>query len=100
MHSLEFYQSHPDTKKIKQNVVGIYDRAAKTYDHAGPRFFTHFGERLVEMIDIHPGMQILDVATGRGAILFAAEEKAGPGKVTGFDLSAKMVKHTKEETEA
>jgi len=30
----------------QEGVVGVFSRAAATYDHIGPQFFAHFGHRL------------------------------------------------------
>lgn len=84
--------------KRKQRVSGIFDRAASTYDHIGPRFFSHFGRRLVEIAQIPGGSKVLDVATGRGALLFPTAESVGPhGHVIGIDLSEIMVQETTKE---
>jgi hypothetical protein len=48
------------------------------YDRVGPRFFSHFGRRLVALAQIPSGAHVLDVATGRGAVLFPAAECVGP----------------------
>jgi O-methyltransferase / aklanonic acid methyltransferase len=56
----------------KQEVVGVFGRAAPTYDQVGPRPFAHFGRRLVELAELRPTDEVLDVAAGRGAVLFPA----------------------------
>jgi ubiquinone/menaquinone biosynthesis C-methylase UbiE len=82
----------------KQRVSGIFDGAAATYDQVGPRFFSHFGRRLVEIAQIPIGSKILDVATGRGAVLYPAAKTVGSqGNVIGIDLSEMMVQETKKE---
>ena len=82
----------------KEEVVGVFSRAAATYDRIGPRFFAHFGRRLVERVQIAPGATVLDVAAGRGAVLFPAAQQVGPrGRVIGVDLSAEMVRETAAE---
>ncbi len=82
----------------KQRVSGIFDGAASTYDQVGPRIFSHFGRRLVEIAQIHPQSKVLDVATGRGAVLYPAIKAVGSrGKVIGIDLSEKMVQETSSE---
>jgi ubiquinone/menaquinone biosynthesis C-methylase UbiE len=44
---------------------------------------------------LSPGTRALDVATGRGAVLFAAAEQVGPaGFVIGIDLAQQMVQET------
>ena len=82
----------------KTGVEGIFDRAAPTYDRVGPRFFGYFGQRLVELATFQSGAKVLDVAAGRGAILFPMAEKIGPGgEVIGIDLSEEMVRQTAAE---
>ncbi len=84
-----------DGPKHQEGIVGVFSRAAATYDRIGPRFFTHFGERLVELAQIAPGSDVLDVASGRGAVLFPAGERVGAnGRVIGIDLSSEMVQET------
>ena len=91
-------QESPETAQRKQIVSGIFDRAATTYGQVGPRFFSHFGRRLVELAQIPGGAKVLDVATGRGALLFPAAESVGPhGHVTGIDISESMVQETTKE---
>jgi ubiquinone/menaquinone biosynthesis C-methylase UbiE len=81
----------------KHGVAGIFGRAAPTFDQVGPRFFSHFGRRLVTLAQIPSGANILDVATGRGAVLFSAAEVVGPqGHVTGIDLSEMMIHENRE----
>lgn len=87
-----------DIDQRKQQLSGIFDGASTTYDHVGPRFFSHFGRRLVEIAQIPSGSKVLDVATGRGALLFPAAKSVGPqGNVTGIDLSEMMVQQTHKE---
>jgi len=97
----EMNMSHNKASDIEQSklrVSVIFNGAASTYDHVGPRFFSHFGRRLVEIAQIPRGSKVLDVATGRGALLFPAIESVGPqGNVTGIDLSEMMVQETNNE---
>jgi ubiquinone/menaquinone biosynthesis C-methylase UbiE len=82
----------------KDRVTGVFDRAASKYDRAGPRVFSHFGQRLVDIAKLAPGSQVLDVAAGRGAVMFPAAKQVGArGRVVGIDLSADMVRKTAEE---
>ena len=85
-------------RERKERRIGVFDRAAPTYDRVGPRFFSHFGRRLVELAQIPSGAAVLDVAAGRGAVLFPAAEQVGPqGRVVGIDLSTGMVRETAAE---
>jgi ubiquinone/menaquinone biosynthesis C-methylase UbiE len=92
------HQDRPDIHERKQGVAGVFGRAASTYDRLGPRFFSHFGRRLVELAQIPGGARVLDIATGRGAVLFpAAEAVRTGGYVIGVDLSREMVQETRGE---
>lgn len=55
-------------------------------------FFLHWGRRLAEVVDVPPAGRLLDVATGRGAVLFAAAERAA--LAVGIDLSEPMIQLT------
>ena len=82
----------------KKRLSKMFDGAAPIYGQVGPQFFSHFGRRLVEIAQIKSGSHVLDVAAGRGASLFPAAKDVGPdGKVTGIDLSVKMVQETNKE---
>jgi ubiquinone/menaquinone biosynthesis C-methylase UbiE len=79
-------------------IVGVFSRAAPTYDRVGPPVFAHFGQRLVDQADLASGAAVLDVAVGRGAALFPAGKRIGEtGRVIGIDLSAAMVRETDAE---
>jgi ubiquinone/menaquinone biosynthesis C-methylase UbiE len=76
----------------KARMRTVFDRLVDDYDVHGPGCFAWFGQRLVDLAGVEPGMRILDVACGRGAILIPAAERVGAsGTVTGIDLSGAMV---------
>src|SRR6516165_10444221 len=86
-----------DTAENKKQVIaGTFSRAATGYQR-----ITHFpplGRRLVDLAQIPRGVTALDVATGRGAILFPLAEAIGAqGKVIGVDISPGMVEETAAE---
>jgi ubiquinone/menaquinone biosynthesis C-methylase UbiE len=85
----------PTTVEARERVAALYSSVAPDYEALGPPFFAHAGRRLVELAGIAPGSAVLDVAAGRGAVLFPAAERVGPGgRVVGIDLAAGMVEHT------
>jgi ubiquinone/menaquinone biosynthesis C-methylase UbiE len=87
-----------DAEARKAQMKAIFDRLAPEYDAAGPGCFAYFGRRLVQEVGIEPGQRVLDVASGRGAVLFAAAEQVGPtGTVVGIDLAEGMVRAANEE---
>jgi O-methyltransferase/aklanonic acid methyltransferase len=78
----------------KQDIVAMFDRAAHLYDQVGVRQFTYFGNLLIERLNIPVGAQVLDIASGRGALLLPAAEKVGiTGHIIGIDLAPEMVAH-------
>jgi ubiquinone/menaquinone biosynthesis C-methylase UbiE len=67
-----------------------FNSLAASYD-AGPGCFAHFGRVLVAAAGVGPGQDVLDVAAGRGAVLFPAAEAVGrTGHVVGVDLADAM----------
>ncbi len=80
----------------KTVIAQVFTRAAEGYQR-----ITHFpplGRRLVELAQIPAGARVLDVASGRGAILFPLAEVVGPhGEVIGVDISPGMVRETGAE---
>lgn len=88
----------PEYHRMKLDVAAAYNRAARRYDQVGTRRFRHFGRALVERLDVAPASTVLDLATGRGAILFPLAERLGPdGRVVGVDLAWEMVVQTGAE---
>ncbi len=83
------------TVAIKQIMEKIFDDAAMSYDRVGPSIFTRFGERLVDHMPLAPGARVLDIATGKGAVLLPAARRVGPeGHVIGIDLSSAILHET------
>jgi ubiquinone/menaquinone biosynthesis C-methylase UbiE len=82
-----------DAATRKQAIQAVFDRAAPTY--AAVSYFPVLGQWLVDLADLPPGADVLDVACGRGAVLLPAARRVGPhGRVVGVDLSEAMVRAT------
>lgn len=87
-----------EASKQKQSTAGTFQRASQTYDRVGPNFFSYFGRKLVKQAALPLNAHVLDVATGRGAVLFPAVEAVGAkGSVIGIDLAEGMVQETARE---
>ena len=87
-------ESNPRNKK--DILQGVFTRSAASYEHI--RYFHVFGEWLVETAQIPKDARVLDVACGRGAVLFPAAQRVGPnGHVTGIDLAEGMARETQVE---
>ena len=84
----------------KNWIKDVFDRAAPTYGTRGSSFFEYFGKRLAAESGTKPGDHILDVATGRGAVLFPLARIAGPtGRIVGIDISSKMLEAARADTQ-
>jgi O-methyltransferase/aklanonic acid methyltransferase len=81
----------PPKRPTTRHLAELFGSTAATYDTVIP-FFVTFGARLVELVGVSAGDEVLDVAAGRGASLFPAAERVGPeGRVVGIDLAPQMV---------
>lgn len=82
----------------KHELSSLFDRAAPTYGNAGTDYFETLAKRLVAGIRFFPGAAVLDVATGRGAVLKACVGAVGPfGTAIGIDFSRAMIEQTAKE---
>jgi ubiquinone/menaquinone biosynthesis C-methylase UbiE len=73
-------------------VAAVFDRVADTYDQVGVPWFTPIAQQLVRLAAPRPGERALDVGCGRGAATIALAGAVGTdGRVTGIDLSPKMI---------
>jgi ubiquinone/menaquinone biosynthesis C-methylase UbiE len=87
-----------NSQNKKDTLRGVFTRSAASYERI--RYFPVFGAWLVEMAQIPEGAKVLDVACGRGAVLFSAAERVGPnGHVIGIDLAEGMARETQLEIE-
>ena len=69
-----------------------FDRIADKYNSPVLRIFPFSADRLVTMADLKPGLRVLDVATGTGAVAFAAAQLIKPGgRVQAIDTSEPMI---------
>ncbi len=82
----------------KEWIAGIFDRAAESYGKKHSSFFDYFAKNLVSLAALPPGAHVLDVATGRGAILKQIAAAVGPlGKAVGVDISSNMIEQTAKD---
>ena len=82
----------------REETLRVFSQSAKIYDRIGPQIFSYYGQRLVDLAGLNSGNRVLDVAAGRGALLFPAAVNVGPaGHVTGIDFSPDMVRETAQD---
>ncbi len=78
-------------------VRDVFDRAAPSYGEHGCQYFNEFGKQLVVLAELNLGEKILDVATGKGAILSPASKVVGAmGTAVGIDLSPVMIEEARK----
>ncbi|MEC3974984.1 class I SAM-dependent methyltransferase [Amycolatopsis sp. H20-H5] len=81
-----------------KGIVGVFDRAAETYDDVGVPWFRPIASGLVEELAVRLGERVLDVGCGRGALLAPLASAVGlTGRVLGIDLAPRMVNRTAED---
>lgn len=86
----------PDSQFKKDTLQGVFTRSASSYEQI--RYFPIYGQWLVDTAQIPEGATVLDVACGRGAVLFPAAQRVGAkGKVIGIDLANGMARETDSE---
>jgi ubiquinone/menaquinone biosynthesis C-methylase UbiE len=86
-----------DQESRKAQTKTLFNMLSSDYD-SGAGCFAHFGRRLVDIAGINAGARVLDIASGRGAMLFpAAERVAAGGEVVGVDIADAMAQATSEE---
>ena len=77
--------------EVKAAVGALFDEVADVYDSVVD-YFARFGTRLVEAAGLPPGVDVLDLACGRGAVLEPALAAVGErGSVLGIDVAPAMV---------
>jgi ubiquinone/menaquinone biosynthesis C-methylase UbiE len=83
-----------------EETASFYSRVAPGYAEEGPPYFAHAGRRLVELTQVRPGDVVLDLGTGRGAVLLPAARHVGPtGRAIGIDIATGMLAHTRRTLE-
>ncbi len=82
----------------KTHIREVFNRSAAEYGGFGTEYFDVFAARLLERAKPFTGAHILDVATGRGALLKRALKDLGSeGKGYGIDMSPEMIEATRRE---
>jgi ubiquinone/menaquinone biosynthesis C-methylase UbiE len=80
-----------DAREQKRLTSDVFNAVATEYDAAALRFFPSTAAAMVELLQPQPDWQVLDVATGTGALAVALARAVHQGSVQGIDLSAAML---------
>ena len=87
---------HVDLPAVAPGIENLFDAVADDYDQSGVDFFVPIARRLVQVAAASPGERALDIGCGRGAATVLLADAVGDdGSVTAFDLSSRMVEHTR-----
>lgn len=77
----------------KYHIARQFNQIAPDYDTEAPHVFAQMGHRLVTMLELSPEMRVLDVATGRGAVLAPLCQYVD--EPAGIDISRNMLHQTR-----
>jgi len=76
----------------KKKAATTYNAASDFYDHPANTFWSRYGRRSVERLQLTPGQRVLDVCCGSGASAIPAAEIVGStGSVVGVDLADNLL---------
>lgn len=82
----------------KKRAATTYNAAVDCYDHPANTFWSRYGRRTVERLQLMPGQRVLDVCCGSGASAIPAAELVGPGgSVTGVDLAENLLELARDK---
>ena len=80
-----------DDSKTKEMLAETYNALASEYERAVVPVFRPIAKRMLQLIDLRPGWQVLDAGTGTGLIALLGAPRVGKsGKMIGVDASEKM----------
>jgi ubiquinone/menaquinone biosynthesis C-methylase UbiE len=85
--------------EYKQQIADLYSGRSAGYDNGA--WHPRIAHRLVELADIQPGQQILDIATGTGMVAIEAAQIVGDeGHIIGIDIATGMVDRASQKVAA
>lgn len=77
---------------MEETLAGIYDALAPEYARAVVPVFRPIAKRMLQLIDLRPGWQVLDAGTGTGLVALLSAPRVGKsGSMLGVDASEKML---------
>ncbi len=87
-----------DNESAKRILADNYDALAAEYERAAVPVLRPVAKRMLQLIDLRPGWQVLDAGTGTGLVaLLGAPRVTKSGKMIGIDASEKMLELAREK---
>jgi ubiquinone/menaquinone biosynthesis C-methylase UbiE len=84
---------------VFDSIAQSFDEIADQYDSTGAQFTETIAARVVELADLVPGENVLDLGCGTGEVTNRAAKAVAPdGHVTGIDLSPRMLERAWAES--
>src|SRR6185503_614324 len=81
-----------DVDAARAKAASTYNAASDQYDDAANSFWSRFGARTIERLELAAGARVLDACCGSGASAIPAAERVGPqGRVLGIDLAENLL---------
>jgi ubiquinone/menaquinone biosynthesis C-methylase UbiE len=80
--------------------IATYNAAADAFDAAPLSFWSRYGQRTIDRLELQPGDRVLDVCCGTGASAIPAAIAVGPtGSVLGVDVSEGLLGLAREKAQ-
>ena len=87
-----------DDPQMKRTLAEIYDAVAPTYERAVVPVVRPIAKRMLQLIDLRPGWQVLDAGTGTGLIALLGAPRVGKtGRIIGIDAAEKMLEQARRK---
>lgn len=87
-----------DESQIKHALAATYDEQAAAYERAAVPVYRNIARRLLQLVDLRPGWQVLDAGTGTGLVALLGAPRVGKnGKILGIDGSQKMLEIARQK---
>lgn len=85
---------------VNPNVVAAYDTLAPTYERVLVPLFRPIAKRMLQLVDLRPGWNVLDAGTGTGLVALLGAPRIGKvGKMVGVDASEGMLSIARQKAE-
>jgi ubiquinone/menaquinone biosynthesis C-methylase UbiE len=81
-----------DREEATAKAEATFNAAADYFDNPALSFWSRFGQRTIDLVELQSGQRVLDVCCGSGASAIPAALKVGTtGEVIGVDIAASLL---------